>query len=138
MINILLSVRRPWSTLILEGRKKWELRKTTPRAQKGAYVTLWIYENGKDGERAIIGKCRLFTTFKIHSYSWGLAEVVKSACVTEEDLRYYLPCFVWEITHAVRLPHAVPLPSIGLTRPPQSWQYLTPEQSELIESEIEK
>lgn len=55
MINILLSVRRPFSGKILSGEKGWELRKNAP------------------------------------------------------------------------------LSAIGLTRPPQSWQYLTPEQAAILE-----
>ena len=34
---------------------------------------------------------------------------------------------------SVRLPAAVPLSAIGMTRPPQSWQYLTPEQAAILE-----
>ncbi len=62
MINILLSVRRPFSGKILSGEKTWELRKNAlcipPENHDG--VTLWLYESGKDGERAIIGKCQLW------------------------------------------------------------------------------
>ena len=35
-----------------------------------------------------------------------------------------------------RLPAAVPLSAIGLTRPPQSWQYLTDEQAAILERSI--
>lgn len=34
MINILLSVRRPFSGFIMDGEKKWELRKNVPRLKK--------------------------------------------------------------------------------------------------------
>lgn len=34
MINILLSVRRPFSRKILSGEKRWELRKNVPRLKK--------------------------------------------------------------------------------------------------------
>jgi predicted transcriptional regulator len=43
MINILLSVRRPWSDLILDGKKRWELRQNVPRLMKREHVTLWLY-----------------------------------------------------------------------------------------------
>ena len=62
MINILLSVRRPFSDLILDGKKTWELRKNAPRIPRGEHVTLWLYESGMDGTRGIIGKCRLVVT----------------------------------------------------------------------------
>ncbi len=35
MINILLSVRLPFSGLILDGKKPWELRKNAPRIPAG-------------------------------------------------------------------------------------------------------
>ena len=42
------------------------------------------------------------------------------------ELVNYLPCWDWGM-------NAVPLSAIGLTRPPQSWQYLTPEQASILE-----
>ena len=85
MINILLSVRRPFSGFIMDGEKKWELRKNVPRLKKGDSVTLWLYESGKDGMRAIIGKCRLVVTASLYLYPpKGILELaIKNACVTE-------------------------------------------------------
>lgn len=86
MINILASVRRPFSGQILSGEKTWELRKNAPRLKKGGSVTLWLYESGKDGERAIIGKCRLVVTASLRPYPpKGILElVIEGACVTEQ------------------------------------------------------
>lgn len=138
MINILLSVRRPFSGKILSGEKKWELRKNAPRLNKGDSVTLWLYESGKDGKRAIIGKCRLVVTASLYLYPpKGILELtIKNACVTEEHLRNYLPCCVWKVTAPVKLPAAVPLSDIGMTRPPQSWQYISPAQAAILERRI--
>ena len=135
MINILLSVRQPFSRKILSGEKRWELRKNVPRLKKGDSVTLWLYESGKDGMRAIIGKCRLVVTASLYLYPpKGILELaIKNACVTEEHLRNYLPCYVWGVQDPVRMPTAVPLSDIGLTRPPQSWKYLTDEQAAILE-----
>ena len=134
MINILLSVRRPFSGFIMDGEKKWELRKNVPRLKKGDSVTLWLYESGKDGMRAIIGKCRLVVTASLYLYPpKGILELaIKNACVTEEHLRNYLPCYVWGVQDPVRI-STVPLSDIGMTRPPQSWQYITPEQAAILE-----
>lgn len=131
MINILLSVRRPFSEKILSGEKKWELRKTKPIFRRCGPVTLWFYESGKDGERAIIGKCQL--KYLIRMISYIPDELIEEACITKERGRSYLPCYAWHIYDPVRLPHAVPLSDIGLTRPPQSWQYLTDEQADILE-----
>lgn len=135
MINILLSVRRPFSQKILSGEKTWELRKTKPRLKRGGPVKIWLYESGKDGERAIIGWCRLEYLIIVPRRlpPW----LPKRACVTEDYIRDYMrgyrPCYGWGVKDPVRLPDAVPLSDIGLTRPPQSWQYLTPEQADILE-----
>ena len=138
MINILLSVRRPFSEKILSGEKKWELRKNAPRLNKGGSVTLWLYESGQYGTRGIIGKCRLVVTAGLRPYPpKGILEwTMKQACVTEEHLRNYLPCCVWKVTAPVKLPAAVPLSDIGMTRPPQSWQYITDEQADILERRL--
>lgn len=135
MINILASVRRPFSGKILSGEKGWELRKNAPRIPRGEHVTLWLYESGKDGERSIIGKCRMVSYVALHHMPSGRALdlLKKDACVTEEHLRAYLPCYAWGVMDPVRLPAAVPLSAIGLTRPPQSWQYISPEQAAILE-----
>lgn len=138
MINILLSVRRPFSEKILSGEKKLELRKNAPRLNKGDSVTLWLYESGQYGTRGIIGKCRLVITAGLRPYPLkGILEwTMKQACVTEEHLRNYLPCYVWGIQDPVKLPAAVPLSDIGMTRPPQSWQYISPAQAAILERRI--
>lgn len=134
MINILASVRRPFSGKILSKEKPWELRKNAPRIPRGEHVTLWLYESGKDGERAIVGKCRMWCFIQFKHMPDKL--IIKDACVTEEHLRNYLPCYAWGVMDPVRLPAAVPLSAIGLTRPPQSWQYLTDEQAAILERSI--
>lgn len=135
MINILLSVKQPFSGKILSGEKEWELRKNAPRIPRGEHVTLWLYESGKDGERAIIGKCRMVSCVPLRHMPWGqaLGVLIKDTCVTLSHLRSYLPCYAWGVQDPVRLPAAVPLSAIGLTRPPQSWQYISPEQAAILE-----
>lgn len=138
MINILLSVRRPFSDFIMDGQKGWELRKNAPRIPRREHVTLWLYESGKDGVRAIIGKFRMVSYVALRHMPFGRALdlLKKDACVTEEHLRAYLPCYAWGVQDPVRLPAAVPLSDIGLTRPPQSWQYLTDEQADILERRL--
>lgn len=138
MINILLSVRRPFSGKILSKEKPWELRKNAPRIPRGEHVTLWLYESGQDGERAIIGMCRMVSYVALRHMPFGdaLDLLIKEACVTEGHIRAYLPCYAWGVQDPVRLPAAVPLSAIGMTRPPQSWQYLTDEQAAILERRI--
>lgn len=134
MINILLSVRQPFSGLIMDKKKTWELRKNAPRIPRGEHVTLWTYESGKCGARGIIGKCRLVTIASIRpTHPKAILELVmKEACVTEEHLLNYCPCYVWGVQDPVRI-STVPLSAIGMTRPPQSWRYITNEQAAIME-----
>lgn len=135
MTHILISVRRPFSGFILSGEKPLELRKNAPCISRGEHVTLWTYESGKDGERAIIGKCRMvsITPLRHIPYCSVLDLLLKDACVTEQHLRTYLPCFAWGVQDPMRLPVPVQLSAIGMTRPPQSWRYLTDEQAAILE-----
>ncbi|MCL6680239.1 hypothetical protein [Akkermansia muciniphila] len=89
MINILLSVSRPFSGFIMDGQKTWELRKNKPRIPHGEHVTLWLYESGKDGEWAIIGKCRIVSYVALRHMPFGdaLDLLIREACVTEEHIR---------------------------------------------------
>ena len=137
MINILLSVRQPFSGFILDGKKPWALRKNAPRIPRGEHVTLWLYESGQYGARGIIGKCRLWCIIPLRHMPFGdaLALLIKEACVTEEHLRNYLPCYAWGVQDPVRI-STVPLSAIGMTRPPQSWQYITPEQAAILERRL--
>ncbi|PNC05622.1 hypothetical protein [Akkermansia muciniphila] len=136
MINILASVRRPFSGKILSGEKRWELRKNEPciPPENHGGVTLWLYESGKDGERAIIGKCQLWCFIPLRHMPNEL--MIKEACVSVAHLQSYLPCYAWGVQDPVRLPATAPLSAIGLTRPPQSWQYLTPEQAAILERRL--
>lgn len=137
MINILLSVRKPFSDFIMDGKKQWELRKNVPRIPRGEHVTLWLYESGKYGARGIIGKCRMVSYMPLRHSLWGdtLGRLIKDACVTLSHLRSYMPCYAWGVQDPVRI-STVPLSAIGLTRPPQSWQYITEEQAEILERRL--
>lgn len=138
MINILLSVRLPFSGKILSGEKRWELRKNVPRLKKGDSVILWLYESGKDGMRAIIGKCRMVSYVYMRHMPFRCipGDLIEDFCVTGERLRDYLPCYAWGVQDPVKLPAAVPLSVIGLTRPPQSWQYITDKQADILERRL--
>lgn len=137
MINILLSIKRPYSAQILSGEKGWELRKNAPRIPRGEHVTLWLYESGKDGERAIIGKCRIVSYVRMRHMPFPCRpdDFIEDFCVTGKHLRDYLPCHAWGLQDPVKLPAPVPLSTIGLTRPPQSWQYITDEQAAILGKE---
>ena len=98
---------------------------------------LWLYESGKDGKRAIIGKSRVLACVRMLYMPSGQALdlLIRDACVTEEHIRAYLPCYAWGVQDPVRI-STVPLSDIGMARPPQSWQYLTDEQAAILERRI--
>lgn len=62
--------------------------------------------------------------------------MIKEACVSVAHLQSYLPCHAWGVMDPVRLPAAVPLSAIDMTRPPQSWQYISPEQAGILERRL--
>ena len=138
MINILLSVRRPYSRYILNDEKHDELRKTVPLKFKKGNTTIYLYESGKDGNHAIIGKCEMVGV----SYVAEVRGVIKLRILAAQarvglmKLVNYLPCFVWHVNKPTLFLNAVPLSAIGLTRPPQSWQYISPEQAGILERRL--
>lgn len=135
MINILISIKKPWSRQILSGEKTWELRKTFPYKYYTEKVTVWIYESGKVGSRAVIGKCVLHAVWNIRediSDSF-IREITEKACVEYDLLKSYDPNYIWELSSPIFVNSPVRLSEIGLTRPPQSWQYLTDEQAAMLE-----
>lgn len=135
MINILLSVKRPYSRYILNDEKHDELRKTAPSKFKKGNTTIYLYESGGDGNHAIIGKCEMVEVSYVAEVrgTIKLRILAAQARVGLMKLVNYLPCFVWKIGSPELFLNAVPLSAIGMTRPPQSWQYLTDEQAAILE-----
>lgn len=135
MINILLSVRRPYSRYILNDEKHDEVRKTAPLKFKRGNTTIYLYESGKNGNHTIIGKCEMYgTSLVTESRGENAIRILAAqARVGFAELVNYLPCWDWGIGAPELFLNAVPLSAIGLTRPPQSWQYLTPEQASILE-----
>jgi predicted transcriptional regulator len=135
MINILLSVRRPYSRYILNDEKHDEVRKTAPLKFKRGNTTIYLYESGKNGNHAIIGKCEMYgASLVTESRGENAIRILAAqARVGFAELVNYLPCWDWGIGAPELFLNAVPLSAIGLTRPPQSWQYLTPDQAAILE-----
>ena len=135
MINILLSVRRPYSRYILNDEKHDEVRKTAPLKFKRGNTTIYLYESGKNGNHTSIGKCEMYgTSLVTESRGENAIRILAAqARVGFAELVNYLPCWDWGIGAPELFLNAVPLSAIGLTRPPQSWQYITDEQAAILE-----
>lgn len=117
MINILLSVKQPFSGLIMDGKKTWELRKNAPRVPKGEGVTLWLYESGQYGARGIIGKCRIVSYVALRHMPFGdaLGLLIKEARMTPEQKAFYEygKARVWLKAHRSKR-YFVDVPDMGL------------------------
>lgn len=129
--HVLVSVKPPHSWDILSGPKLYELRKTLPSVCGAKGLMFWIYESSKKGEQAIIGRF-ICGGWKYISQSYIgaqslIEEVAEKACVPVTHVINYLPCYAIHVTNAVPI-NPIPLSAIGLSRPPQSWQYLNDKQ----------
>jgi len=119
---ILLSIRRPFSQLILTGQKKYELRKRPPRRECEFAV---IYETLPT--KAIIG---FFELDRIHveciEKIWKITK--GKSYVTKEYFESYFKDRKFgvaiEIKESKRLDTHLKLSDIGINRAPQDFMYI--------------
>ena len=119
----LMSIRPRFAQAILEGKKTVELRRV-PLKRPVTHVV--IYETGITG--AIVG---LFEVRRIVEQSprqtWRTYNGTSGLTKKEFDA-YFIgkQCAVAiEVGHTCRFPEPVPLAEIAVTRPPQSFMYLS-------------
>lgn len=134
--SVLVSIKNPYSDFILAGLKKLKLRKSIPQAFKNGEPCIgWIYNSGKDGSHSIVGKFLVGDFFRcdvIYDFMYNdLPRVLKESCLDLKGLVDYLPCYALQV-HSPKRFAPVHLSRIGLSRPPQSWQYLTREQAAIL------
>lgn len=137
--KIILSIHHKYSELILTEKKTLEIRKSAPRRGAwggGAKDTVFLYETKADGGAgAVVGffSCVAYeatNAFTLHDFN-GKEELRRSfitrSCLTEDELVAYAQdsaIYGWRVNMVVRFPKPRPLSDFGLTRAPQSWQYL--------------
>lgn len=133
MIHVLLSIRKTYCRSIMWGSKTIELRKTAPHTL-GRPVSYWLCETGTPGERKIVA--RFIGGVKLWLPNDLSDDYVKyfarAACVQEQQLREYLPCWGISVEDIVHLGTEVPISSIGFDRAPQSWRYIGEKQVAII------
>lgn len=97
MINILVSVRQPFSVKFCPGKRVGTAEECAAHP-RGEHVTLWLYESGKDGERAVIGKCWMVSYVRMRHMSFRCRpdDFIEDFCVTGQHLLDYMPCYAWE------------------------------------------
>jgi predicted transcriptional regulator len=128
--TVLMSIRAEYANEILAGCKTAEFRRRPPKIVD----TILIYRSGGDpGRRGIVGA---FTPGEIVSGTAldHIREVSKPGIGLRKLEEYAggTSALVWriDITELVTFRALVPLRTIGMTRGPQSWQYITDEQAD--------
>lgn len=121
--DVLISIKNQYATQIYDGTKLYELRHNKPNFEPGKMM--WIYEPLPVGMITGIVEFRAC----IMAAPWLIWERFKNHLgVTQaEFFRYYAgrdTAYAWELASKVKLDEPITLADIGLTRPPQSYQYL--------------
>lgn len=121
--DVLISIKHKYAAQIYDGIKRYELRHNQPSFVPGKIM--WIYET------LPVGKITGLVEFRacIMAAPWLIWERYKDCLgVTQaEFFRYYAGrdvAYAWELDYKWELDKPITLADIGLTRPPQSYQYL--------------
>jgi predicted transcriptional regulator len=119
---MLLSIRKPYSQLIMIGRKTFELRKRLPRV-KCKYAL--IYETSPT--KAIIGVFEISSIlFRKVDEIWEMTK--GKACISEVDFRNYYKNkdygVAFQIQRVIPLDKKIKLSEIGVDYTPQDFAYV--------------
>lgn len=130
MPDIIMSIHPKWADKIYSGEKKIEWRKTKPR-QYDSKMKVYLYET------APVKKVTGY--FMVERFGWAnkndqdfkfliREKVERLGCVSIEDLKRYQgnspELFAWYIGKVVKFRKPKALESLGVKKPPQSWQHL--------------
>ncbi len=128
---LMLSVRPKYAYRILDGQKKFELRKTRPRIQEGGWILLYV----SSPEKAL--KAVVCVGSVISGSPKSIWRTIGSACgITKGEYDTYFEevetAYAIEINIVHELGTPVPLSSIRRVlpefHPPQIYQYFEPAQ----------
>lgn len=132
---VLLSIHPKWAEKIYSGEKEVEWRKTFPtEATPGMPVLL--YETAPvckvTGLFFWIGKETLIIRepdFDGQEINPVAQRLIDAGCVPLEDLKEYQGAngrlYAWNVRGKMKFSEPRPLSAYGLSRAPQSWQYIT-------------
>ena len=123
LIDVILSIRPEWCRLILDKKKKIEIRKNIPRAAGISCFHVFLYETAP-GRKAIVGEADCFSTVPISNtaddHFSGLS------CLKPGQIVKYAggkTIYGWFLEHVTEFDKPKLLSSFGWQRPPQSWCY---------------
>lgn len=135
MTYLLLSLRRPYTALMLAGKKTLEIRKTAPKAAQTAPADLRVllYETRSAGGCGmVLGMVRCRAVHPVRGMD--LQEVCARGCLTSAELYQYAAAtgrstaalLAWEVAEPVTFPQPLPLTAFGVGCAPQSWRTMDP------------
>lgn len=128
MPTIIMTIKRRHLRNMESGIKRWELRKTLPRVKEGQRCRVLLCESGGRGEIA--------AEFEMDAWRDLTAaeptELARMACITAAEADGYRrkgrgKLYGWHVTRFRRYPvegRPSHINDVGLSRPPQSWQYV--------------
>ena len=130
MREIMLSLKPKWAELIYSGKKTVEWRKSAPDTSDDEFGKrrIFIYETLP--VKKVTGYILLEDILKFYNREIDATEyghVIEAGGVPYEDLLKYQnggTVCAWLVKSVVKFENPVPLSRFGLSRPPQSWQYL--------------
>ena len=121
--EVLISIKHKYAAKIYAGTKRYELRHNAPSFNK--HTRLWIYEPKPVG--MITGFVDFMDCMIAEPWSIWLTYRTALGVTHEEFAEYYkqrAKAFAWVLTCPMKLEEPISLTDIGLTRPPQSYQFL--------------
>lgn len=146
--KIIQSIHHEHAENILIGAKGYEMRKSAPKDSNFPYI-IYLYETKhpyrdadgtlRPGVGAVVGFYVCKSIIKTNAFGAALyksntpegaairKEIAKKACLTEEQLIEYADgndVYAYVVSTPIRFPKPRPLSDFGLTRAPQSWQFI--------------
>ena len=121
MTEIMMSIQPKWVDKILKLEKRYELRKSIPKAAFPFRVFIYQTVNG--------GVVAEFICDGIDSAAgeWIDKEFLTDTCVSVQDARNYADgniLYKWRIRSLITYSAPKKLSEFGLDKPPQSWCYV--------------
>lgn len=131
MPDIVMSIHPEWAGKIYSGEKKIEWRKTKPR-HYDSKMKVYLYETAPVKKVTGYFMVERFRHIDAHADDYlslinlGSAEIL--GCVSISDLKKYQgsspELIAWDIGKVVKFKEPRALESLGIKKPPQSWQHL--------------
>lgn len=122
---VLLSIRPKWASLILNGQKKIEVRKSIPSPSILPYIYPFkIFLYATQDVQKVVGECRCRNITK-EMPEFGVN--AEGTCLTEQEIAEYADgksVYFWHLCDVKKYDRPITLEEMGIKKPPQSWFYV--------------